>query len=123
MMTAVIIRTVAGQEKYLNIILTAVLFPYRCSIIMPMCICTMTASAAMTDCFSTALMLRMNIFAIRTFQNSHDKTLPALHACMHIKAYDTHAVPYDHKHCGYFHRNISHITCKVIKNIQIARFL
>lgn len=123
MMTAIIIRTATGQDKYLNIIMTAVLFFYRSRSIMLGRIVVMAATAAMAHNISTTGMFRMDIPAIRTLKNSHDKTFSALHTCMHIKAYDTHTVPYGQQKCGYFHHDILHTICKVTKNIQIARFL
>ena len=83
----------------------------------------MAAAAAMAQSISTTGMFRMDIPAIRTLKNSHDKTFSARHAGMHIKTDDTHTVPYDQQHSGYFHHDFSHTICKVTKNIQIARYL
>jgi hypothetical protein len=85
----IIIRQSTGQSKHLIIIRAAGL---RLNALLSSDI---TAAVLMlAACTPVTMMLRMDILALETLDESDHKTLSASAACMHTKTYDTQRVTY-----------------------------
>ena len=54
------------------------------------------------------MMFGMYILTFSTYNLIIYERTATFPACMHIKSYDTHTVPYDQHKCGYFHDHSSH---------------
>lgn len=54
------------------------------------------------------MVLRMDISTCQTFCKSCDESSAGTHAGMHVKPYDTHAVPYCQKGSRHIHQKLFH---------------
>lgn len=64
--------------------------------------------AGSTALTMSATMVRMYIGTCEPFRKGSDESTAGPIACVHIKAYDTHAVPHSKKHSAYFHHYTFH---------------
>lgn len=66
--------------------------------------------------FGTADMLGMNVLTGQALNEGSHKASSASAACVHIKTYDTHRVPYSKQHCHDLYEHITHHCLQNYKN-------